>query len=271
LLTVTGPAFDKPDRTHYVAINAIFVQVSTLVQKLSVEPRARCLLKDVLDLRAHGWYDNRPKKMEGPSTLEEVYERAAAEEGSPMPPRSPASYAGMTRTNASLSGWSTPGSGVSVRKERRESPAVKARTNRAAIEAEFDKNAYRAEICKTLAELRVTHDAGEALQRIANMKVPVSHQSKGLHDLLLLIVEEGTASTRLSGFQVANTLFLDGYWTAKAASEGIQTFLEICPDLKVDIPALPQILREEFGTSLEPLIKESLLDKQQFQRWLEQV
>jgi len=235
-----------------------------------VEPRARCLLKDVLDLRARGWHDNRPQKMEGPSTLEEVYERAAAEEGSPMPPRSPASFVGMTRTHASVSGWSTPGSGVSVRNQRRESPTVKARTQSAA-EAEFDKNAYRAEIRRALAELRVTHDAVEALQRIANMKVPVSHQPKGLRDLLLLVVEEGTASARLSGFRVANRLFLDGYWTAKAASEGIQTFVEICPDLKVDIPALPQILREEFGTSLEPLIKESLLDEQQFQRWLEQV
>lgn len=188
-----------------------------------------------------------------------------------MPPRSPVSYTGMARSNASLSGWSTPRSGVSIRKERRESVTAKAETPRADAEAEFDTSTYRAEICRTLAELRVTHDAVEALQRIANMKVPVSHQPKGLRDLLLMIVEEGTASTRLSGFRVASLLFLDGYWAAKAAGEGIQTFLEIYPDLKVDIPALPQILREEFGTLLEPLIKESLLDEQQFRGWLEQV
>merc|ERR1711862_182315 len=72
LLTVVGPTFDGPGWAYHVALNAIFEQVKKLTQKSSTDSRAKCLLKDVLDFRAAGWKDRKPKKIEGPTTLEGV-------------------------------------------------------------------------------------------------------------------------------------------------------------------------------------------------------
>merc|ERR1719409_2037310 len=63
LLTVVGASFDRPDWTYHAALQAIFSQVSAIVKKNAVEPRVRCLLKDLLDLRAAGWCDRKPKKL----------------------------------------------------------------------------------------------------------------------------------------------------------------------------------------------------------------
>eukprot|EP00747_Dinoflagellata_sp_TGD_P098954 gnl/TRDRNA2_/TRDRNA2_167601_c2_seq8.p1 gnl/TRDRNA2_/TRDRNA2_167601_c2~~gnl/TRDRNA2_/TRDRNA2_167601_c2_seq8.p1 ORF type:complete len:457 (+),score=86.32 gnl/TRDRNA2_/TRDRNA2_167601_c2_seq8:771-2141(+) len=77
LLTVVGPVFDAPEWPYHLALKAIFDRVSGLSKQSSVDTRARCLLKDVLDLRAAEWTDRKPKKVEGPKKLAEV----AAEEG----------------------------------------------------------------------------------------------------------------------------------------------------------------------------------------------
>merc|ERR1719162_1578378 len=80
LLTVVGADFDTPTFTHRVALNAIFAQVQGIVKKSKTPARVRCLLKDVLDLRASGWQDKRPKKMEKPTTIEEVHQKAVTED-----------------------------------------------------------------------------------------------------------------------------------------------------------------------------------------------
>jgi len=79
LLTVVGPTFDTPDWQYCKMLNACFQQVRAIAQKASCNPRARCLLKDLLDLRARGWQDSRPKRCEGPTTLEDVARQVAAE------------------------------------------------------------------------------------------------------------------------------------------------------------------------------------------------
>jgi len=79
LLTVVGATFDRPDSQHSVVFSGIFSQVETLTKDTSVKPRVRCLLRDVLELRAASWQDKKPKKLEGPSTLDEVAEKVYGE------------------------------------------------------------------------------------------------------------------------------------------------------------------------------------------------
>merc|ERR1719346_410635 len=50
----------------------VFHKVQDIIQEPACTPRARCLLQDVLDLRAGGWQDTRPKRIEGLMMLSEV-------------------------------------------------------------------------------------------------------------------------------------------------------------------------------------------------------
>jgi hypothetical protein len=75
-LTVVGPGFDHPRND---ALSEIFTQAEAFSNDREVKPRIRWLLKDVLDLRASGWQDSKPKKLEGPSSLEDVAQKFHAE------------------------------------------------------------------------------------------------------------------------------------------------------------------------------------------------
>jgi len=79
LLTVTGPVFDTEEWAHIDQLNDIFGQVKEIAQKKDTSARVRCILQDVLDLRAQGWEITRPQKMEGPKKLQDVAEQAAKE------------------------------------------------------------------------------------------------------------------------------------------------------------------------------------------------
>lgn len=79
LLTVVGPSFDYPEFPQQFLLTAIFEQVKARTKDSRIKNRVRCLLKDVLELRASGWQDRKPKKMEGPSTLDEVAQKFQSE------------------------------------------------------------------------------------------------------------------------------------------------------------------------------------------------
>jgi translation initiation factor 4G len=52
LLTVTGPVFDTPEWAHIEDLEEIFAEVKVISQSKSTSQRVKCLLQDVLDLRA---------------------------------------------------------------------------------------------------------------------------------------------------------------------------------------------------------------------------
>lgn len=80
LLTAVGGTFDRPEWSYRDMLGHVFAQIKSLTDKADCNPRARCLLKDLLDLRDRGWKDTRPKRCEGPTTLQGVARQAAAEE-----------------------------------------------------------------------------------------------------------------------------------------------------------------------------------------------
>lgn len=80
LLQVTGATFDNPAWTQHESLSAVFASVTGLSQERSVPSRVRCLLQDVLDLRAASWIDSRAvTRVEGPKRLDEVQKDAEAE------------------------------------------------------------------------------------------------------------------------------------------------------------------------------------------------
>jgi len=125
----------------------------------------------------------------------------------------------------------------------------------------FDREASRVEISATLAELRVSYDVPEAITRIANIGIPVPDQQFQIDDLLTRLTEEGTEGARKAGFSLMAGLVLEGHWNKESAAKGVRSFVEeTCPDLKFDVPALPQILREELHPALAPVVKAGFLE-----------
>jgi len=89
LLTV-GPEFDKKDWRNADHLDHIFQKAKELSKDSSIPSRVRCLLQDVLDLRASGWCGHRPsKEPEGPKRMAEVKEKWAKENSLPVPGRTP--------------------------------------------------------------------------------------------------------------------------------------------------------------------------------------
>lgn len=80
LMTVVGPTFDTRSSPLRSTFTGIFARMRNLAFNNECEHRARCLLKDVLELRERGWQNQRPKQQECPKTLKEVAEQAALAE-----------------------------------------------------------------------------------------------------------------------------------------------------------------------------------------------
>lgn len=296
LLTVVGPTFDTPDWAYRVTLNAIFSQIQKLIKTSTIDPRTRCLLKDVLDLRNEGWKDRKPKKIEGPLKLEEVAAKAAAETGgwvqkSPShgysndwetvgkermgklcsllnskatsPCTSPMSMKPQIIPQKAEKTAKATGAGAAMLnflKNRDKADEV----SEEVIAKPFDGEKCKAEISSTLAELRVSHDVPEAITRIANISVPVADQASELESLLSCLVEEGTQAVRKAGFDLVTGLVLKGHWKKEAATEGLHSFIEeVCPDLKFDVPTLGRILCEELYPALGSLVKAGMLEADQ--------
>jgi hypothetical protein len=291
LLTVVGPTFDTPDWAYRVTLNAIFSQVEKITKKASIDSRVRCLLKDVVDIRNAGWQDRRPKKIEGPLKLEQVAAKAAMETNWVSPKASCGGNdwdtVGKERLGklcTLLNANSKPTSPCTspTYASTKQQPAIpqKEKTTRGGcagammleflrnrdkpeekVEKKFDQDACKAEISATLAELRVSHDVPEAIIRVSGIAVPVSEQPKQLNDLLVHLAEEGTAGARKAGFGLVAGLILEGHWKAESAEKGIHNFAEdTVPDLMFDVPALPQILREELHPAFAPVVDAGLLE-----------
>jgi hypothetical protein len=74
LLTAVGPVLDTPDWVYQPALAAVFEQARQLILRPGCDARSRCLLKDVLELRASGWKSFRAMQAQAktPTTLREV-------------------------------------------------------------------------------------------------------------------------------------------------------------------------------------------------------
>jgi len=79
-LSVVGPKFDTRESKMRNRLNQIFNQVQELIRAPQMNRRVCFLIKDLLELRAARWMDQKPKVAEGPSTLKEVAAAQAAEE-----------------------------------------------------------------------------------------------------------------------------------------------------------------------------------------------
>jgi len=295
LLTAIGPTFDTPAWPARPMLTEVFNRTQVLAKSPLVKCRVRCLLKDVLELRAAGWKELRPKKVEGPSTLKEVADIQAAEATSGMASKG---TSGMNRRPCKVSpmhgGNDKPIHGGSDRKGKRMTTLVSDvfrdrpepatskegyqrisslaglkrdrgvdRSRKQPVE-QFDQKACRAEVSRALTELHTSREVDEAIHRICALAVPSSHQPAELCEILARTSEEGSEAERKVCFEFIVRLFADGHWKQNALQKGLQDFTEeICPDLKFDVPSLPKIVQNELHPALAPLVETGLLQQHQ--------
>jgi len=266
LLTVVGPGFDTAEWPFHVALRSVFEKVRVLSQSPKVERRIQCLLKDVLDLRKNGWKDQKPQKLEGPKKLSASKDSSPKQEskdasaGLTATPAEPASttagkkpVVGTSRLAAFIAGTSS--SEMKATQSRKVSTPVKKEQPKT-----FDLTAFRLEVSQTLAELAVSHDVKDAVERIAAVKCPREHQASEVARLLEEAVQASSADARGRGMEVVTGLITSGGWTPEALRAGLATFLtDVCPDLYIDMPNLPQVLSKELHPLLAPLSAKGVL------------
>lgn len=233
LVTVIGPAFDTPEWAGRQFFEDVFKRLSAFSKQEDMNPRVRCLLRDVIELRAARWQERRPKQVEGPSTLKEVADTFAAEEGNASPSRP------MQRQISSRS--STMQRQVSFGMETPKSQEQRGKR--------FEKETCRKEILRVLAELRVSHDLQWSSSRIATLSVPLSHQSEEIAAILAGVAEERSRTARKLCIELLVRLFVDGHWQPSALGKGLQSFLDICADLKIGLQELSECLPSHLGVT----------------------
>jgi hypothetical protein len=79
LLTVTGAVFDTKDWTYFERLEETFARLKEMSSDKSCNARVRCILKDLIELRARKWETRQVKRVEGPTTLQAVAEKAKVE------------------------------------------------------------------------------------------------------------------------------------------------------------------------------------------------
>lgn len=267
-LTCVGATFDRPDWAYRAHLENVFRQVRDLSTSKDCPQRARFLLRDVLDLRASGWQNMKKavRAGDGPTTLEAVHQKAEEELGEKLTPLSRAGSTGSSTpaqrsTGSSSTKWEQaaqrPGMGSPSRAQQpQQQPAAPAR---------FDAGAFREELGAAMRELRGSSDG--ALAKLTAGGVPPEHQATELACLLARVAEEGSSFARCAGFSLAARAFQTGAWEPKALGDGLGEFFnDIYEELRLDIPSLPAVVREDLAPVLRGLVAEGLLEARFLER-----
>jgi len=118
----------------------------------------------------------------------------------------------------------------------------------------------RREIKAAVKELIITHDIGEALQRLKDLDVPVEDQPAELSHILQQSAEEAKPDVRAVCFKFAVQLLIDKVFAKSMLLEGLtKLFTESYKELRLDMPTLPSIMREELLPRLGELVQADLL------------
>lgn len=281
VLTAVGSTLDKPECQHAQFFGRILRKVEDFIQESSLEPRIRCLLQDVLDLRATGWHNMKKavRAEAGPTTLKDLHLKVRAEAvgataasapptpqagrstrssfGAPLPPR------GRYSTGEIASPMSVP---QPVQLERATTAPANLRSLKM-TEVQHSEPKMRVTMDEALDTLRRllrelasgTSDLVGATSQLKALKMPEDDQAHLIARLLTQGAEAGKASSRQEAFQLLVQLAVSGTWTKVALEKGLAEFGDCLDDLKLDVPNLEKILTEELNPTLKGLEQRGLI------------
>jgi hypothetical protein len=114
-------------------------------------------------------------------------------------------------------------------------------------------------------ELIVSHDVDEALDRTKELQIPVEHQANELSHILGQGAEEAKLEARSVCFRFVVRLFLEKVFDSSELSKGLTKLFDKLEDLALDMPAIPQIMRDELLPALGELVQADLLKAEDLQ------
>lgn len=306
-LTAVGGAFDRPSWTHHASLRSAFQTLEEQIKRKDLPQRTRCLLQDVLDLRASGW-ENMKKAVrtgDGPSTLDAVLRNAEAECGeriyysrtptassthsnspcfgfgfgyrSAYAPQSPSSHmrrlSGASSGGGSRFGGAAPDMPQSPLGSPLPTPLVlppAAASPKEGAAHSFNAVAFHEDMCGILRGLSETLEVEDCLERLRSWTPPPAHsQAVEVTELLSSVAEWGRSASRKAGFELLARLFYSATWTnCVALDKGLSEFFARFNELKLDIPELPRIVQEELAPVLAGLGAAGLLKAGRSERLL---
>jgi len=302
-----------------------FLEVFRKVEDLAIEDhvpqRVRCLLRDVLDLRKAHWQDQRlaTKKLEGPTTLDQVAQKAIQDEKERLNTPKGSSSGSMGWNQASSRGgnkgggsWeqqgrrggkgdkgafeqmrhpdktqASPGQQGSqpsshegsrqgsrqaspgdsnnrypqAKKEAKVPPSPSGRPKRP-----LDLDRLRKELKAAVKELSISHDFVEAMRRVKELQVPAEHQAGELSHILQQACEEATNDKRSVCFRFVVQLLLESIFAKSEILIGLtKLFTDSYKELRLDMPTLPSIMRDELLPALGELSQAGLLKEEELE------
>lgn len=116
------------------------------------------------------------------------------------------------------------------------------------------------EVRHILRELQHSFDEVGAASRLAGLtQPPPEEQAPELSRFLAEVCQEADAGVRRAGFRLAARLFSqdfgDSRWVPAALGRGLDIFAaEVSEDLKVDVPGLGHVLRDDLAPAIAPAL-----------------
>jgi hypothetical protein len=254
LLTRAGATFDTPKCPQREAIVAVMERIEAMATQSSIPRRVRCLLQDVVDLRAAGWKERTSKSVSGPSTLAAVAEKFAEEEGvstsdlmSSFNAQSPHGTAEFCNTPKS-SPWFSEANKPATSVETAWFPEAKKPAT--SVETSGGVSNFRREAVRALRQLRMSHEPEEAMAQLLQ-HIPAWHeQADALCDLLELALQESASWARQGAVELAVGLVTGGHFRADAMDLCIGNLLQrFDSDIQMEL-----IMSEELYPSLTPVV-----------------
>eukprot|EP00927_Polykrikos_kofoidii_P002739 TRINITY_DN11092_c0_g1_i3.p1 TRINITY_DN11092_c0_g1~~TRINITY_DN11092_c0_g1_i3.p1 ORF type:complete len:928 (+),score=171.34 TRINITY_DN11092_c0_g1_i3:97-2880(+) len=164
----------------------------------------------------------------------------------------------LPRANSDPSGYD-----LAAQKRARERPEVPAGI--------FERTKFHDDVTVVLRELASSLDVNNALDTLlaAHPLPTLEQQATELSELIARVSEQGREQVRRAGFELIAQFFVTGPWLQQALGMGVELFLnDLFSELRLDIPTLPRILRQDFGPVLGSLKAAGLLEPAHHERFV---
>jgi hypothetical protein len=121
----------------------------------------------------------------------------------------------------------------------------------------------RRELKAAVKELSNSHDTVEALRRVKELSIPVEHQAGEFSHILQQAAEEGEIERREVCFKFGVQLMVDKVFASSELLESLKRlFTETYEELRLDMPNLPSIMRDELLPALGELVQAGMLTQE---------
>jgi hypothetical protein len=298
-LQTIGPMFDTENYSRYKQLDEVFSRVKDLTKEKTLSARVKCLLRDVLDIRAAGWRNSKKTNQpEGPMKLTEVKRQAMREEqgfsggGYSAPREKPArvaddewatvgssrggsmkkppsvahSYAAPTSSTSAANGFAALGRKDKPRETERsmrpvkEEKKVKSEDKPKKKKGKATLEDFKEEFPKILQEFYTAADMDEALGRLRDIGLAEAHHEEAVTEILFLLSDEKPAK-REKGLQLLSAAYSPSSdaLQPEALAPGIEAYVQgdVFDDLKIDVPQVVDIMRDEALPAVKALIGEA--------------